>query len=286
MTFLEIQTDFAGQIGYRPRRPKIRTDATLSEVLTAGFLNSPQALGYTFYPDDMIDISYGDNVSQTFTIASISSGVITLQQTSADIALPVTANHIAVFTDTSGTLGDDPAIAMNGGDLQAGLNAVAGKLRSYSSTTASGSLEVFATANTGDTLTQLTNAAMAQASTVVIPDPGSAQANVLLKRSTDTFIAGDFVQVRTAGTAGLLTGAGGRIIANTTAAYGGGGTSNAFAATGLTVNAKGTAVIRASTNSVAITKALPGTDTLTITFSADPGAATTVDYIYFTAAHA
>lgn len=85
---------------------------------------------------------------------------------------------------------------------------------------------------------------------------------------------------------GTVGDAGFRVISNTTAAYAGGGTSNAFTATGLTVNAKGSAVIRASTNSVSITKALPGTNTLTITFSADPGAATTVDYIYTTAASA
>lgn len=86
-----------------------------------------------------------------------------------------------------------------------------------------------------------------------------------------------------ADTAGTVEDAGGRIIANTTAAYGGGGTSNAFTATGLTATCHGTAVIRASTNSVSINKALPGTNTLTITFSADPGAGTTVDYIYATA---
>jgi hypothetical protein len=86
-----------------------------------------------------------------------------------------------------------------------------------------------------------------------------------------------------ADTAGTVKDAGARIIANTTAAYAGGGTSNAFTATGLTVNAKGSAVIRTSTNAVAIAKALPGTNTLTITFTADPGASTTVDYIYSTA---
>ncbi len=84
-------------------------------------------------------------------------------------------------------------------------------------------------------------------------------------------------------TAGTVADAGARIIANTTATYAGGGTSNTFTATGLTASAKGTAVIRASTNSVSITKALPGTNTLAITFSADSGAGTTVDYIYSTA---
>lgn len=65
----------------------------------------------------------------------------------------------------------------------------------------------------------------------------------------------------------------------TTAAYGGGGTSNAFVATGLAATDIVVANILASTNSVSITKAVPTADTLTITFSADPGAATTVNWI-------
>jgi hypothetical protein len=73
-------------------------------------------------------------------------------------------------------------------------------------------------------------------------------------------------------------------LAGTTGAYGGGGTSNAFTVTGLLSTDKVSAVIRASTNSVSITKAVPTADTLTITFSADPGAGTTVDYIVARAA--
>lgn len=68
-------------------------------------------------------------------------------------------------------------------------------------------------------------------------------------------------------------------LAATTAAYGGGGTSNAFVATGLLATDIVSAVIRTSTNSVSIVKAVPTADTLTVTFSADPGAGTTVDYI-------
>lgn len=65
----------------------------------------------------------------------------------------------------------------------------------------------------------------------------------------------------------------------TTAAYAGGGTSNAFTATGLLSTDIVVATILASTNSVSITKAAPTADTLTVTFSADPGAATTVQWI-------
>lgn len=92
--------------------------------------------------------------------------------------------------------------------------------------------------------------------------------------------------VKFSATTGTISDAGARIISNTTAAYAGGGTSNAFTATGLTSASVGSAVIRASTNAVSIAKALPGTNTLTITFSADPGSGTTVDYIYSTAAQA
>lgn len=64
----------------------------------------------------------------------------------------------------------------------------------------------------------------------------------------------------------------------TTAVYGGGGTSNAFTATGLVATDIVVATILASANSVAITKAVPTANTLTITFSADPGAGTTVQW--------
>jgi hypothetical protein len=86
-----------------------------------------------------------------------------------------------------------------------------------------------------------------------------------------------------ADTTGTAKDAGARIISGTTETFGGSSTSHVFTVTGLTVAAKGTAVVRTSTNSAAVTKALPGTNTLTITFSVDPGPNTTVDYIYTTA---
>lgn len=76
-----------------------------------------------------------------------------------------------------------------------------------------------------------------------------------------------------------ITPAGVIVLKGTTGAYGGGGTSNAFTVTGLAATDTVSAVIRASTNAVAIAKAVPTANTLTVTFTADPGAATTVDYI-------
>lgn len=128
MKILNIQTDFAGQIGVKPRRPKIYTDATLNEILTAGFLNSPQAQGYTFYPDDLIDISYANNTSQTFTIASITNGVITLQVANSAVILPVVSGHVPVFSGTTGNLADSGfALADVNGDFIATTIAGEGK---------------------------------------------------------------------------------------------------------------------------------------------------------------
>lgn len=72
--------------------------------------------------------------------------------------------------------------------------------------------------------------------------------------------------------------------AATSSAFGGGGVTFPITVTGAATTDIATAVIRASTNAVAIAKAVLTTNTLTITFSADPGAATTIDYSVLRAA--
>lgn len=65
----------------------------------------------------------------------------------------------------------------------------------------------------------------------------------------------------------------------TTAAYAGGGTSNAFTATGIAATDIVTASLLSRTNAVSISQVVPTADTLTVTFSADPGANTVVNWI-------
>ena len=81
------------------------------------------------------------------------------------------------------------------------------------------------------------------------------------------------------GTTGKIKSLGSQIIADVTAVWGGGATSFAFTATGLTADTAVSATIRTQTNSASIVSAVPSADTLTVTFSADPGAATTVQYV-------
>lgn len=64
----------------------------------------------------------------------------------------------------------------------------------------------------------------------------------------------------------------------TTASYGGGGTSNAFVATGIVATDIVVASLLSAANNVSLTKVVPTANTLTVDFSADPGAGTTVSW--------
>lgn len=198
----------------------------------------------------------------------------------ANVITPVIANHFAVFTNTTGSIGDDAATAINGGNIQAGLSGTAGTLASFPATASKGSLKLTAVDNTGNTITTISNAVMGQATTVSIPDPAAATANFVI--APVALVNNNLVKA--SGTAGLVADAGFSIKAQTTEIYAGGGTSNAFTATGLTASSIVTASILTSTNAVSITKVTPGTNTLTVEFSADPGTGTTVNYIATSAA--
>lgn len=63
-----------------------------------------------------------------------------------------------------------------------------------------------------------------------------------------------------------------------TSAYAGGGTSVAITVAGVAATDLVFAQIQASTNAVSVVKAVPTLNTITVHFSADPGAATTVQY--------
>lgn len=282
MGILSTTFETAGQVGAHPRRVKIVTTDNLATVTTAGYLNNQSLVPNQFYPTDIVDMTYSFNESSgvgtydTFTL-SISNGQITLSAfvSPSDVDLPVKDNHMAVFDGTSGKIKDDAATAINGGNIQAGLSGTAGKVTSFPATAAKGSLSLEAVDNTGDTATTISNAPMGQTTKVNIPDPGGVTANFALAPAA--LVDGQLVKA--SGTAGLLQDVGAALLASDTAAYGGGGTSNAYTATGLTATSIVTATIVSQTNAASIVSAVPSTDTLTVTFSADPGANTVVSYI-------
>lgn len=290
-----VQQVFTGDVGAPFERQRILSDDNLATITTPGYLNPSILQGYNYPPTAEICVSYieaGVNALGYFMAVPDSNGILTLVPAAAislDAIIKDPADDQIIeehdLTLANGNLTAENLIAANGnitstlGDVIAGSSGNDGVLVSFPPSATKGSLQVKAADNVGDTITTLTNSSMNQATTFVLPDPGGASANILVHPGT--FVDNNLVVAD--GTLGKVADAGFAILSNTTAVYGGGGTSNTFVAVGLTVAAKGSAVIRTSTNSVSITKAVPGSGTLAITFSADPGAGTTVDWIYTTA---
>lgn len=211
MGIMSLTNDVAGQTNVVPRFLHMQTSDTLSTITTAGYLNKNAAgLGYSFTPTDIMFAAYNDGASgydtAQFELSFATDGTITLQLSESSIALPTIANHIAVFTDTAGSLGEDATTAINGGNIQAGLSGTAGTLASYPATASKGSLKLTAVANTGDTVTTISNVAMGQASVVSIPDPASATGRFVVGATATPFVSGNIIAA--SGTGGLAVDGG------------------------------------------------------------------------------
>lgn len=123
----------------------------------------------------------------------------------------VVANHVALFQDTSGTVDDVAATALNNGSYQAGASGTAGTFISYPATATSGSFILAAVANVGNfnsTLSSVTG--IGQASAYTLPDPGNAVARVLVGATATPFTSGDLLSA--SGTGGLVADSG--LVAN------------------------------------------------------------------------
>jgi|SRR5579862_6389411 len=262
------------------------TNSGTLETFTASFSNGVITLNQWTNPGDvLLPVVSGDFAAFNGTSGQIKDfGYLPSNAAKTNVVMAngaTIANHIGCYTDTAGTIGVDATTAINGGNLQAGLTTgVAGSFISCPATTTTGSLALTAVANSGNFNNVIRNASTGQATAWVFGDPGTATTNIM--SSIAGISAGNLVKGGTNNT--LLADAGAALLAKTTSAFAGGSTSNTFTATGLTASSIVTANILTSTNSVSITKAVPGTNTLAITFSADPGANTTVNYIQLSAA--
>lgn len=281
MGILNIQASQAGLVGTLPTPIYINTNDAYATVTTTGYLNGAHQLGQAFSNEQMA-LVYTSDEGPVWLKVVVSGSDYSLVQISSpgDVTLPTVANHLIVSSDTVGTLANKTGVAINAGGLQAGLDATAGVFTSYPATTASGTLKVAAVDSSADVAVTISNADHGQASVYSIPDGGSATANIAVAPAA--LVDGNVVTA--SGTDGVIQDGGFAVLANTTAAYAGGGTSNAFTATGIGATSIVTAVILASTNAVSIVKAVPSADTLTVDFSADPGADTTVSWIAITPA--
>lgn len=188
------------------------------------------------------------------------------------------ANHIATYSDINGTISLDSSTAINVGDIQAGNSGNPGTLISYPSNPGAGKLVLSAANSGGNVTTTITHGPMSQSTTLLFADPG---AGVGLFGVMANSVPVDNGTVLFDGVNGLLKNAPYSFLSNTTTPWGGGATFFTFTATGMTSSSiVGGVTILSSTNPVSIASPIiPGPNTLTVTFSADPGANTVVSYI-------
>lgn len=187
MAILNITSYPTGLVGVNPSIVYIDTNDTIATVLTTGYLNKSVQQGFTFNEAMMACVSTKTTPNATSTqvawLEVSHSGTnwsLVPAAGSGSVTLPTKVAHIATYSNTTGGLTEDPAIAINAGSLQAGLSGTLGGLISFSATPAKGSLVVQATANTGNTTTVITNAPMGQTSTIAIPDPGASGASFII----------------------------------------------------------------------------------------------------------
>lgn len=215
MSILQGPTQLAGTAGIYPNFKYMSTTASYATITTPGYLNQPSLEVTPVGQGDVIQCLYAVNQqsgTSTYGVFTVSiagaTGTITLVPWAGDsgVVLPTIVNHIATYTNTTGTISEDPTTAISGGNIQAGLSGTAGTLASFPGTAAKGSFVVAAVANTGNTNTTLSNVAMAQASVVSIPDPANAIGHLLISATATPFVSGNFPVA--SGTAGLMIDSG------------------------------------------------------------------------------
>ena len=187
-----VVTQEMGYSGFSPKITRIITQSTLAQVTTAGWWNNYYVSSGQppLHPQDLVCIcySYGNASLQATALfsVSISNGVVTLSLAEADVVLPTIANHIAVFTNALGTIGEDAATAINGGNIQAGLSGTAGSFIAFPATASHGSFKWVAVGNSGNFAATVSPiSSLGQATVYTIPDPGAATANFLLDAGTN-----------------------------------------------------------------------------------------------------
>jgi len=274
MGILQAPQVLPGQVGVIGAIKYMVTTDSAATIQVAGYLNSIDLAVNPILASDILGVTYSYNQNTghgSFSLfsVSISNGVITLTQiATSGVTLPTIANHIATYTNTSGTLSEDPATAISGGNIQAGLSGTAGTVASFPSTASKGSLVLAAVANTGNTNTTISNVAMGQASVISIPDPAGATADFVLAPSA--LVSGNLVKA--SGTAGLIVDQGVAMKSVAQAAVAGGAAAQTVTDAFCTSAACVVASWNDTTNAVSIQKVAAGNGSFVVTSSGDPGA--------------
>lgn len=179
-----------------PQLVYIATNDTNATVTTAGYLNTltqNTTEGFVFSNTQMALVYTTDDGVQFYQVSvAAGTGIITLvpDVNPGNVLLPVAVNHIAVFSNIAGQIADPAGTAIHGGSIQAGTTAVQGSLIAFGAANAGANdkLTISYVTSAGNRGLTLTNAAMGQATTITMPDPGVAAAQYILNNNAGTQI--------------------------------------------------------------------------------------------------
>lgn len=210
MSIISINTIQTGLVGVLPSISYINTSDTLATVLGTGYLNHEVQTGYSFSLPCIAAVSTlatPTSLPQVGWFTVQHSGVnwnLVATTNPGDVTLPTILNHIATFNNTTGGIGEDPATAISGGNIQAGTTAIAGALISTAGT-ATGTLQLKAVSSAGAYNAIISNASLAaQSSTFSLADPVSATSNIL--QAPSALVSGNLIKA--SGTTGLIVDTG------------------------------------------------------------------------------
>ncbi len=257
MPILNIITSQAGLTGVLPSVAYIQTSDPISTVVTAGYLTKSVQSGLVSFSMpclatvSTIESAGAAPVVGTYNV-SYANGAWSLTDTAGggSVTLPTIANHIAVYTNTSGGLSEDATTAINGGNIQAGLSGTAGAIYSYPSTASKGKFIYAAVANTGNTDVTISNAAHGQATVYSLGDIGASTGGVVVATSA----------IRMKSVAG--------------AAAAGGAAAQSFTDTFCTSASNVVGNWNTQANAASVLKIVPGNGSFVVTSSADAGVGT------------
>ena len=205
-------TQEQGYTGLNLKIPRVVTSSTLAQVTAAGWWNNnPVSSGQPgLNSQDLIGLCYAygssSQASAIFSVSIGANGIVTLLLAESSVVLPTIANHIATYTNVSGGLGEDPSLAISGGNIAAGLSGTMGGLRSYPATASKGYLALQGVANAANYGITISNNSMSQGTTISFADPGNAVGQFLVAATNTPFVSGNFPQ--NSGTAGLMVDSG------------------------------------------------------------------------------
>lgn len=219
-------------------------------------------------------------------ITSDSATTQTINTGNLSVALGNITATAGNITATAGT------VSATAGNVIAGSSGHSGFLASFPATSARGSFEIQAVANTGNTNVTLSNDAHGQASVYNIPDCGNAIGQVLVGASATPFTTGHILA--SSGTVGLVADSNipttavqlnTNIKAVTTGNIGGSGAGPlTISQAACTSSSVIVCSVKSSSNPCYVITIVPGAGSFTVTTNTDPGASLILDYILFVAA--